>query len=352
MKRIIVDVYKARDLFTGLGQFSVNFAQALMSSADISGIKFTLLVPPGLNLEKKPGFDFIEAGFRQRYLPSLTKKYDLWHSLHQFPSHLPNKNTRQILTVHDLNFLVEKDSGKVKKYVRRLQKDVDRATAVTVISNATKDVLEKNINTGARSVTTIYNGVKLDTYLDSRQPDYISGSQYFFAIGVFKRKKNYEVLLPMMKYFPDHKLIIAGDNATSYGQSLHQLVDNLGLNSQVFFPGKVGNEEKHWLYSHCEAFLMPSLAEGFGLPVIEAMMAGRPVFLSPIASLQEVGGTLAFYFKSYDGKAMADQIGAQLTADSSQANINADRLKKYANRFHWKGCISQYLELYQNVLEN
>ncbi|MFT5658333.1 MAG: glycosyltransferase involved in cell wall biosynthesis [Gammaproteobacteria bacterium] len=350
MKNVVVDVYKARGLFTGLGQFSLNFVQALMA-AELTDIHFTLLVPPGLNLEKKPGFDFIEAGIRHRYLPMLNRKYDLWHSLQQFPSHFPNRNTDQILTVHDLNFLVEKDGSKVSKYLHRLQRNVDRSVAVTTISNATREVLEQHIDMKGRPVTTIYNGVKLDDQASGSPPDYVTDAKYFFAIGVFKRKKNFEVLLPMMKHFPHHQLIIAGENETSYGQFLRQQVDELGLSAQVVFPGKVADAEKTWLYYHCAAFMMPSMAEGFGLPVIEAMMAERPVFLNPISSLQEIGGSAAYYFDSYEAKAMAAQVEAQLAEHDVQKNIDSDRLKTYASRFNWATCIAQYLALYASVLQ-
>lgn len=355
MKNVIIDVYKARGLFTGLGQFSVNFAQALMTAelpTELPNIKFTLLVPPGFNLEKKPGFDFIEAGFRHRYLPGLNRRYDLWHSLHQFPSHFPNRNTPQILTVHDLNFLVEKDGGKVEKYLKRLQKNIDRSVAITAISNATKEVLEQNIDMKGRAVSTIYNGVKLNAYPGNQQPDYVTGRKYFFAIGVFKRKKNFEVLLPMMKLFPDHQLIIAGANDTSYGQFLRQKADELGIANQVVFPGKVADEDKDWLYRHCEALMMPSMAEGFGLPVIEAMMAEKPVFLNPISSLQEVGGSVAYYFENFDSEAMALQVSTQLVEFESLNKLDPNRLKTYANNFNWESCISQYLKLYSDTLKS
>jgi glycosyltransferase involved in cell wall biosynthesis len=355
MKKVIIDVYKAGGLFSGLGQFSVNFAQALMSAhlpVELSDIKFTLLVPPGFNLEKKPGFEFVEAGFRQRYFPGFNQRYDLWHSLHQFPSHYPNRNSPQILTVHDLNFLVEKEGRKVEKYLKRLQKNVDRSLAITAISNASKEVLEQNIDMKGRPVTTIYNGVKLNAHPGNQPPGYVTGAKYFFAIGVFKQKKNFEVLLPMMKFFPDHQLIIAGENDTSYGQFLHQKVKELGIDHQVVFPGKVADEDKDWLYNHCEALMMPSMAEGFGLPVIEAMMAEKPVFLNPISSLQEVGGSVACYFDSFESEAMAQQVSTQLVEFETLKKHDPNRLKTYADRFNWETCISRYLALYSDLLKH
>lgn len=318
---------------------------------ELSNVKFTFLVPPDFSLEKKAGFNFVEAGFRHRYFSGLTQQYDLWHSLQQFPSHLPNRNTPQILTVHDLNFLVEKESAKAGKYLNQLKKNVDRSIAITTISNATKEVLEFNVDMRGRPVTTIYNGVKLNVHSGIQKPSYIAGEKYFFAIGVFTKKKNFEVLLPMMKYFPEYKLVIAGRNDTDYGQFLRHQVDDLGLDERVIFPGKVSDEEKYWLYQHCEALMMPSLAEGFGLPVIEAMMAEKAVFLNPIKSLHEVGGSMANYFDCFEAQSMANQVSVQLAEHQIQNETDPDRLKNYANRFNWTTCVSKYLALYSDMLE-
>ena len=119
MKDVLIDVYKAGNPFTGLGQFSINYMEAL-KLIDLSGINITLLTPHRFEMANMLGFNVIEASYRHRYFPNLTRKFDLWHSLHQLPSHNPNENTRQILTVHDLNFLVEKNARKAARYLKKL----------------------------------------------------------------------------------------------------------------------------------------------------------------------------------------------------------------------------------------
>ena len=94
MKDVLIDVYKAGNPFTGLGQFSINYMEAL-KLIDLSGINITLLTPHRFEMANKLGFNVIEASYRHRYFPNLTRKFDLWHSLHQLPSHNPNENTRQ-----------------------------------------------------------------------------------------------------------------------------------------------------------------------------------------------------------------------------------------------------------------
>jgi len=350
VKDVLIDAYKAKNLFTGLGQYTVNYIDAL-SSIELPDINITLLTPHKFELSTRVDFDLVEANFRHRYFPNLNRKFDLWHSLQQFPSHFPNKNTPQILTVHDLNFLVEKSQQKAEKYLRRLQKNIDRADAVTTGSNSAKKAIEENIDLKGKSVRTIYNGVKLDLKNSGKRPEYVGNNNYLFAIGVFRAKKNFEVLLPMMKDFNDYQLVIAGDNDSDYGNFLRQKVDALGLGGKVIFPGKVNDEEKSWLYSNCEAFLMPSMAEGFGLPVIEAMLAGKPVFLSDIDTLREIGGDVAHYFENFDEDKMADFIKSELAEYNKNQAYESDRLTSHAGYFTWKRCIGDYLKLYVDIMD-
>ena len=177
MKNVLIDVYKAKNIFTGLGQFTVNYIDALRA-VDAPDIKFTLLTPHAFDMDKLAGFSSIEANFRHRFFPGFNRQFDLWHSLQQFPSHFPNKTTRQILTVHDLNFLIEKGEEKAGKYLRKLQKNIDRADAITTSSNSTREVLERNIDLKGKPVRTIYLGVKLDLNKSGECPEYVEKGQF------------------------------------------------------------------------------------------------------------------------------------------------------------------------------
>jgi glycosyltransferase involved in cell wall biosynthesis len=211
-------------------------------------------------------------------------------------------------------------------------------------------VLENNIDLRGKPVRTIYNGVKLDFALPGARPTYIETDQFFFAIGVFRKKKNFEVLLPMMKYFANHQLIIAGDDESSYGSQIREQAETLGLTDRIILPGKVNDKDKSWLYQNCEAFMMPSLAEGFGLPVIEAMLAERPVFLNSIDTLQEIGGDVAYYFKDFNEQNMAEFVKHKLAEFNNTGQ--SDRFASHASKFSWKTCIEEYLKLYVEIMDN
>ena len=194
----------------------------------------------------------------------------------------------------------------------------------------------------------IYNGVKVDTLTNPIKPDYIGNNKFFFSIGIFNNKKNFHVLLPVIKQMQDYNLIIAGDNDTDYGREIKSQIVSLGLENRVILTGKISEADKNYLYKHCEAFLFPSLAEGFGMPVIEAMMFGKPVFLSKETCLPEIGGTAAFYFDDFDKASMTSLIEERLKFFKSH-NMSAEVIE-YASKFNWKNSIKEYLRLYQEIL--
>ncbi|MEI7490691.1 MAG: glycosyltransferase family 1 protein [Bacteroidota bacterium] len=347
--RILVDLYKTKDLYSGLGQYSLNFADELMKYCPYS-IEPVFLIPQGFTFPRNPEAEWVQTNFWQRILPRLSPKADIWHSLHQFPSHLPHPQSKFILTVHDLNFLTEKTPAKAAGYLRRLQKNVDRAAAVTVISDYTAQVLKEHIDTGNKKLVTIHDGVRLSTRPNAAMPGWLPDKPFFFSLSVFKEKKNLQALIPLMEHFPDHLLVLGGNNQTSYGDKIRGMIRDSSVSENIILPGVLDEDEKYWLYKHCRAFLFPSLAEGFGLPVIEAMLAGKQVFLSRMASLPETGGVLAFYWDNFDAREMASVLRNGLELREKEPGACSDEIRDYASRYNWENCIMKFLELYQTIL--
>ncbi len=114
----------------------------------------------------------------------------------------------------------------------------------------------------------------------------------------------------------------------------------------MVIPGEVSDGDRQWLYEHCEAFLFPSLAEGFGFPVLEAMQAGKPVFCSRRTSLPEVAGAAGFFFESFVAIAMAEsfQRGMQIVR---QTGGFAARQMAHAADYSWDASADSYRRVYQ-----
>lgn len=226
---------------------------------------------------------------------------------------------------------------------------MNRASAVTVISEYTGKLLKEHIELGSRPLLTIPNGVSLNSQPKAVRPSWLPDRPFFFCLSVFKDQKNLHSLIPMMDHFPDHLLVMAGNNRTPYGQKVLELVAGSASGKNILFPGTVGDEEKYWLYNHCEAYLLPSLAEGFGLTVIEAMLAGKQVFLSREGSLPEVGGVLAFYWDSFEPGSMAHVLTQGLASHALSGNRRTEEIKAYASKFSWDRCIRDFFGLYQRL---
>jgi glycosyltransferase involved in cell wall biosynthesis len=348
MIKVLVDLYKVKHIYSGLGQFSLNFANELINQSS-EEFSFIFLTPNNFEFENDNRFKSVKVSLQKRYLPLFTKSYEIWHGLQQFPSHFPNRKSKFILTVHDLNFLFEKSGLKKLRYLKRLQNNVDRADYITTISDFTRKNIEEHINLRGKRILTIYNGIGINSNGTSVRPKYVNERKFFFSIGIFKEKKNFHVLVSAMKYFKDYQLIIAGNKDTVYGRQIQQQISNMGMSDRIILPGNISTDERFWLYRNCEAFLFPSLAEGFGMPVIEAMKFGKPVFLSKLTSLPEIGGDHAFYFDNFDEKYMSSCIESGLSYYNENQAFLSDMLQQRADSFSWQKCIAQYLKLYREI---
>jgi glycosyltransferase involved in cell wall biosynthesis len=110
----------------------------------------------------------------------------------------------------------------------------------------------------------------------------------------------------------------------------------------------ITDAQKAWAFARCAGFLFPSLTEGFGLPPLEAMHFGKPVFLSRLTSLPEVGGDAAYYFDDWSPAAMRSVVEAGLRQGAEATR--AAQVKQHAARFDWDSAAAAYLALYAKLL--
>ena len=121
-----------------------------------------------------------------------------------------------------------------------------------------------------------------------------------------------------------------------------------GVADRVKITGPISEEDKAWYYKNCEAFVFPSIAEGFGLPVIEAMHFGKPVFLSTHTSLPEIGGDAAFYFENFEPETMQNAFAKGM--ETFKTNNMQQKVIAHAMQFDWQETARQYLKLYDECL--
>lgn len=194
----------------------------------------------------------------------------------------------------------------------------------------------------------VLNGVKDLTAIKTNQRNQ-STVPYLFHVSRLAAKKNVHLLIQMMKYLPDYELVIAGKGHSDYEQQLHRLIDREGLHN-VALVGRILEDEKAFFYRHCVALAFPSISEGFGLPVIEAMYFGKPVFLSRLTALPEIGGDVAYYFDKLEPRDMAEVVRRGLAEHQDNEAARSQLIRQHAATFSWEKATESYIEYYKDIL--
>ncbi len=346
-REVFLETTKLGNLNSGLGQFCLQLGSAICKQNEL--FHLTCLLPPNGKALFGEGPRYINSSKWKR-LFGLSLHSDIWHCFYQGSPYWPRqKKTKVVLTIHDLNFVIKYSGWKRILEMNRLQRQVNRADRIVAISNYTRQEIIHHLQVDESKITVIHNGVRLPA-AGERKPTFIDNRKFFFSLGIISPKKNFHVLLPLIKQSPDHVLVIAGNNDSLYAKQLKNQVQSMGLSDRVILPGEIMDDEKNWLYRNCEAFLFPSVAEGFGLPVIEAMTFGRPVLLSTYTSLPEVGGPHAYYFNSFEPESMVETLRLSLKDYRDNPDKQA-MIKQWASQFSWEAAAQKYLTIYQSLLD-
>ena len=347
-KNILIDLDRLKNPYNGLGQFSLNFGKNL-ASLQPEELQFTFLVPPNYVGYFGHNVNYEVANWKRRFFSRFLKRYDLWHAIHQDSNFFPNPQTKFLLTIHDLNFLKEKSPQKAKKRLQKLQKKINLSCGVTTISEFSKNEILNNLQINV-PVYVIYNGIELSEL--SRKSDVLTSdnSKLLLGIGVIQPKKNWHILVNFMKFLPENYILqIAGDDNSSYAKELKKQIQQSGLTQRIKLLGKVSEEQKASLLHNCYAFVFPSKLEGMGMPPLEAMQAGKPVFVFPYSSIPEFCKDYAFYWENENPLSMAKFFLDKTNYFYSNTQLSL-RIQEYAKQWNWKKTTLQYIELYQSLL--
>ena len=276
---------------------------------------------------------------------------DIWHAPFQSGRIIPkqNKRIKVLLTIHDLNCLHEDKTAKERRLsLLHTQKLIDRASAIVCISNhCKKDVLE-NLEIADKPVYVIHNGKHHVNEPPLTPQGYKPSRPFLFTMGYVNRKKNFHSLVPLLQYNPI-ELIVAGRlDEPDYINNMEKAAEKLGVQDRLKIVGPVSEEDKAWYLSNCNAFALPSLAEGFGAPVVEAMAFGKPIFLSDYTSLPEIGGDVVFYFKSFDPDHM--NLVYKKGIEEYSKNGLAQRIIKRGHEFNWEQKAAEYCMVYESLM--
>lgn len=354
-KRLLVDLSSLDDLYHGYGQISMNYGNyfKVHYKRETAPYELTLLVPDNFSGAFGNEVKYLSSSnWLRRHCRYYFPKFDIWHAIHHMSRFKPySKTTKYIYTIHDINFMLSEyeETNKVEQNVRRVTRNIDRATLLVAISNFTKREISERFDIKGKPFTMIYNGVEQLTAKRAIEPKRNIKKPFFFSISAFREKKNFHLLLDVMKLFPDKNLYLAGNNNTDYGTFIKERIAKESIGN-VHLLSKVSEEEKVWLYANCEAFLFPSTFEGFGLPIIEAMQFGKPVFSSKETSLKEIGGSCAYFWDTLTPQAMKQTIDNNLE-NFYQTPELADIERRYAETFSYQTYFEKYDAIYHELIK-
>ena len=351
MPRLFLDTERMANLTSGIGQVCLHLGRELVRQQP-PGWELTFLVAPNQVGLFGPSVEYIVATrWRRVWHPW---KFDVWHCLYQNSRYLPMRHTSLVYTIHDLNYLHLPDYSDRRKARQkaRYERIIDQSTAVTTISNyVAQNVRQELTMAPDKRIDVIYWGVEAPVEALNSPPAPAIGltGPFLFFVGMLQPYKNVHTMLPILEAFPDYQLVLAGPDKPAYSEGIRKQAQDMGVADRVLLAGIVDEPTKAWLYAHCDAFLFPSLHEGFGLPLIEAMRFGKPVFSSLLTSLPEVGGPQAFYFPSFEPETVVSTFRQGMEIYRRDPAM-PDRLRRYSQQFSWAAAAATYWKLYRKAL--
>ncbi|NDA62508.1 MAG: glycosyltransferase family 1 protein [Chitinophagia bacterium] len=346
--RIGIDVERLKYPHTGLYHFCWELGKALMLEKSATDELYFYLPPEQTGIFGELAKYVKQSPLHKLIFPNI-QSYQVWHSVHQGSEYFPYQGkVPVVLTVHDLNFLHQTQRSKsyIQKRLNSLQQKIYRSQHLVTISAFVLRELQQHLDVSNITTSVIYNGCNFSD-VAAIPPKLIPASPFLFTIGTIASKKNFHVL-PALLAGNDNHLVIAGIvQEENYVKIIYESARRWGVLDRVHIIGSISESEKKWYYQHCAAFVFPSLAEGFGMPVLEAMDLGKPVFLSSLTSLPEVGGSLAYYFPSFDPDEMRKVLQEGFT---HYVNTNPqDLIHQHARSFSWLEAARQYLAIYHRL---
>jgi len=266
---------------------------------------------------------------------------------------------RCVTTIHDL-ITVRFDNPSKNSFVFKIKQQIYRAVIKRVarksarliaISNYTKKDLTNFSGVSPTKIDVIYEAA--DKITERPQPlKELAGKKFVMYVGRPNPHKNLKRLIEAMetvrKHDPKLLLVLAGKTDDNY-RTLQKFASEINLTSQVYFTDFVSDAELRWLYEHAQAYVFPSLNEGFGLPGLEAMCYSLPVISSDATCLPEIYKDAALYFSPTDVSDMAAKI-IEVTSDPALRADLAERGNKLVKTYSWHTMAQQTLALYEEAL--
>ncbi len=355
---------------TGIGRYTLEMCRALFCH---DGVTLYLYSPSPINSEISKIFEsaiirtrtfnngILRQVWSETYLPLWAKKDDVdvfWGPAHRLPHFLPTRITR-VVTIHDL---VWKFAGETMRPLSRLLESyqvpaaINTADHIVAISHSTAKSIQDEFHIESNRLTVVPLGSDhLPTVVDDHLLKNMGIVQpYFLFVGTLEPRKNLINLLNAYSKLSDSarkktSLVIAGGVGWG-GVDLEKTIKDLSLSQYVKLAGYVDEPTLCALYSNARFLAMPSLYEGFGLPLVEAMTYGTPVLTANNSSMIEVAGNAGILIDPLDVDSIKNGLMALIENDETCKNLSKNA-KTNASRYNWQLAANQLLRVFQETIE-
>ncbi len=288
---------------------------------------------------------------------------DIFHSVDNISGRFFRKNFRLVLTVHDIIPVVCPDL--VKKMDRlafylAYPQALNNADRIITGSESAKNDLIERYSISEKKISVIYDGCDHDMFKPSGDKDKIRevcrkygiDGPFLFNLSSASPRRNLMRLLKAYKIlhkrgYGDFKLVLGGSRDFKY-EELYRFVQEEGLEDRILTIGYVSQQDLPFLYNGAELFIYPSLYEGFGLTVLEAMACGTPVITSNLSSLPEVVGNSGLLIDPFSVEEIAESTMELLDNHDKRKEMSLNGIKQ-SKIFDWNRTTLETIEVYKNL---
>jgi glycosyltransferase involved in cell wall biosynthesis len=276
---------------------------------------------------------------------------------------LRTKNgAKTVLTIYDLAFMLFPEcymKPSLEKLLREVPRCVQKANLIIAISQSTKEGLVNLLGISPQKIRVVplavasrFRVVEDEALKEGIRHKYALPSRFFLFVGLLNPRKNGVRLIQAYHRLRSerglpYKLVFVGARGWLYENVLAQ-IEELGLEKEVIFTGHVADEDLPLIYNLAEALVYPSVYEGFGLPILEAMACGTPVITSNVSASPEVAGGAALLVDPYNVDQLAEVMYKVASQDELRAHLTRRGLKRVRD-FSWAKTALETLAVYEEA---
>lgn len=288
-------------------------------------------------------------------------RLDIFHGLsHELPNGISSV-AKTVVTVHDLIFLRYPQFYKALDrwiYTKKLTYACKEADCIIAISEQTKNDLIEFLKVPAEKIVVVYQGCHPNFHrnfskeeLSSIQMKYHLPEQYLLNVGTIESRKNVLLLVKALKEMKNTSIpVVIVGRPTAYLEDVKSFIATNALEKRVQFIHKASFADLPAIYQLSTVFVYPSLFEGFGIPLVEAIACGVPVITSTGSCFSEAAGPAAIYVDPQDVKGMSSSI-EKVLADSSLRQSMVEQSTEYIKRFEAEVIAREMMKVYRSLVK-